>query len=655
MELARRTSRRLRGPSRCRQRTRQAPTSPAERLLWHQNLRGLLTQRSGAAGHDERRPHERRPHERRAHERRAHERRAHERRPHERRAQVVTHESAFSHPRDREVPLDTHALRRAITGSVRLPSDVGYDEARIGASVTPVEDRFPALIVQPRTPDEVARALEFAQANTLAVSVRSGGHDVLGASTASGGMVIDLAGLTAVSVDVARGVALVGGGTRAGSLVTAAARHGFVPVVGGSNSVGLGGLTLGGGIGLTCGTHGAVVDNLVAAEVVAADGRVLRASAEQHPELFWALRGGGGNFGVVTSFTYRMPRLGAVFAGRITVRSEATALLRFLRDFLASSPDELDVVVSICPGRVPVSVWSFCWVGDEVAGKRAIAPIRAGAMVIAEDVSWQPFERFMASNGPPARMLWRGGTLDGLEDASISALADLADSAAPPNCTLTIAHYMHGELCRVPDAAAPMLRQRGNVLFNVYTTWKGDTPPSDGTRWVRESAAAIRRVIRRRSTSTTSANPVKTPSAMRTVRITRGCYRLSAAMTRTICSTGTATSSSNQRCLEGRDRRPDAENSSPRVIAPAARGRGGIRMRERTKLRRAGLPSLRRDCPGHCERHDCLASPSMRLDRGIAYLARFGMQSAAAHAIGLLCSGSLAPILRHDCMLPSFS
>ena len=197
---------------------------------------------------------------------------------------------------------------------------------------------------------------------------------------------------------------------------------------------------------------------------------------------------------MVTSFTYRMPRIPSVFAGRITVQSESAAMLRFLRDFLADSPDELDVVVSICPGRVPVFVWSFCWVGDHVAGKRAIAPIRAGATVISEDVSWQPFERFMGSNGSPARMLWRGGTLDGLQDASISALADIADSAAPPNCTLTIAHYMHGELCRVPIAETPMLRQHGRVLFNVNATWKDDTPPSDGTRWVNESAAALRPV-----------------------------------------------------------------------------------------------------------------------------------------------------------------
>ena len=117
---------------------------------------------------------------------------------------VVTDRSASSQTRDREVPLDTRALRRAISGSVRLPSDAGYDAARLGGSITPVEDRFPALIVQPHTPAEVARALEFAQANALAVSVRSGGHDALGASTASDSVVIDLAGFAAVRVDVAR-------------------------------------------------------------------------------------------------------------------------------------------------------------------------------------------------------------------------------------------------------------------------------------------------------------------------------------------------------------------------------------------------------------------------------------------------------------------
>ena len=248
------------------------------------------------------------------------------------------------------------ALRSGLRGALLLSGDEGYETARRvwNGNV----DRRPAVIVRCMSASDVQRAVEFARKRDLLVSVRGGGHSAPGYGTNDGGLVIDLSAMKAVSVDPAGRTARAEGGVLWRDFDAATQAHSLATTGGTVSNTGIGGLTLGGGLGWLLGKHGLTIDNLISAEVVTADGQLCKASAAEHPDLFWALRGGGGNFGIVTAFEYDLHPVTQVLGGMVLYPlDQAAAMLRFYRDFCPTLPDEAEAYVALMtsPEGMPVA------------------------------------------------------------------------------------------------------------------------------------------------------------------------------------------------------------------------------------------------------------------------------------------------------------
>ncbi len=349
-----------------------------------------------------------------------------------------------------ETDLTVEALR---------PGDDGYDDA---ARVFFASGE-PALVVRPRDPDEVAIALAHAVHLDLAVSVRSGGHSPLGHGTNTGGMVIDLAHLDTVEIiDARRRVVRVGGGATWGRVAAALDPHGWGLTAGDTANVGVGGLTLGGGIGWMVRRHGLAIDNLVAARVATADGRLVTASAEEHPELFWALRGGGGNFGVVLDFDFVAQEVTTVHYGTITYRLDDLAgLLVRWRDAMRVAPEELSSTLVLMP-RMPAAPASamvlLCYAGEPgttlLEADAAIEPLLELGTVTAASIAERRYADVLedAQHPPGLRLVGRNTLVPTLGDEVITAIDHLHGTPAPAAIAV---RSLGGAFGRVPtDATA---------------------------------------------------------------------------------------------------------------------------------------------------------------------------------------------------------
>ncbi len=388
-------------------------------------------------------------------------------------------------------------LRSSLQGRLYLPESADYPRINRGDGVAPVDGKHPALIVQPMNAQDISRAIIFAREAGLPIGVRSGGHDALGASTTVDGLQIDLALMNGVEIFATNGTGHIQTGARSGVLNAAAQKHDLAAALGMMGHVGIGGVTLGGGIGWLCGRDGATVDNLLAAEVVTADGKVLTTSAEENPDLFWAIRGGGGNFGVASNFTFRLRKVGTVLGGTVACKTDAAKFMRFFGDYLKASPDHLDTALILVPGgRVAVRV---CWSGDVEEGERILRPLRNYATPLADAIKVMPYEGFIEA--PTAAPMYgnhhtRSGALGLLNDKVIPTLARLADSAPEGVGTIGLMHYMHGAMCRVDQNATPFIRQEGNILYAATTSWEGPVHPEDKKTWVQKTYEEIRKVAR---------------------------------------------------------------------------------------------------------------------------------------------------------------
>lgn len=381
-------------------------------------------------------------------------------------------------------PIDRTAvaeLRRAIEGRVYAPRDAGYGRTLRGRGTTPTAGRRPAVIVQAQSATDVASAIGFARGHALELSVRCGGHDMLGASTSTTGVLLDLSPMDRVEFDSAARVCHAGGGVRSGALFAAGRFHGLAPVLGMSPDVGLGGLVLGGGIGWLAGSHGAAVDHLLSAEVVTADGRIVEADSENHPDLFWALCG-GGNFGVATRLTLRLQPVREVLAGSMRVAADPGRVLPFLRAFLGESDDALDMETSFTLAPNPTATFRLCWSGDVAEGERKVAALRHVAPVLADDVAVRPFADFVADYPHAETLFLRGGELAGLDDLAIEAIAQIVARGGPAGCTVGVLHYMHGAICR-PPAETPFVRPEGHILYNVVAPSEFAEAEPEGIAW----------------------------------------------------------------------------------------------------------------------------------------------------------------------------
>jgi hypothetical protein len=397
-------------------------------------------------------------------------------------------------------------LEVELAGDLLLPSDPRYDELRRLASFNPLTDKHPAAIARCASEADVARSVVFAKERGLEIAVHSGGHDILGASVCDGGLMIDLSPMKTTQVDPRARIVRCGPGLRAGEVDRATQPFGLAVPLGCNPVVGISGLTLGGGIGWFAGKHGATCDNLIRARIVGADGQIRRASRDENSDLFWALHGGGGNFGIVSSLEYRLHPVTQVLGGLLAYPiGRLHVVLRVYRDLLADSPDELTVEISIQALAEPMIMAVVCHDGDPVVGERVVGPLRRLAPV-GDTVDLVDYARLTDRPGvvfalqsmgllgtlemiprsfgaPPEYGHWRGASLPNLSDVAIDGFAD-AIAAAPPQWSIGIGHYLHGAICRRPREETPLLRPPGRFTFFFSADWSEPHEAEDAISWV---------------------------------------------------------------------------------------------------------------------------------------------------------------------------
>ncbi|WP_194913559.1 FAD-binding oxidoreductase [Catenulispora rubra] len=359
------------------------------------------------------------------------------------------------------------SLRAEVTGEVLVPGDEGYE----ALANLMVHKGHPAAIVRARSNDDVARGIAFAVAHGLEISTRSGGHSNAGFSTNVGGVVLDLTHLDGVEVlNESERLVRLGAGAQWSHVATALAPHGLAFTSGDTTSVGVGGLLVGGGVGWMARKYGLALDSLVAAEVVTADGRVLPASAEENPDLFWAIRGGGGNFGVVTSFTVVAQPVAQVFFGQIAFAPDETeAVLRGWAAYMDSAPEELTATAMCWPtfGEAPPPLGIMvCYAGDDdAAAALAIDPIRKLGTVVDDQVRLMPYGDVLQpiSDLPPG---WQPRVRNRLTPALTEDLAStiLAQQAHLPNLYVEI-RSIGGALSLVPEDATAFAHRSTQALI----------------------------------------------------------------------------------------------------------------------------------------------------------------------------------------------
>jgi FAD/FMN-containing dehydrogenase len=397
-------------------------------------------------------------------------------------------------------------LRGRFRGTLLRPGEEGYPEARRvwnGAI-----DRSPALIARCAGTDDVQAAVRYARARDLPIAVRGGGHSVMGYGVCDGGVLIDLAQLKAVSTDPATRTARASGGLTWAELDLATQRAGLATTGGSISSTGIGGVTLGGGFGHLMRRYGLSIDNLRSADVVTADGERLHVDAASEPELFWGLRGGGGNFGVVTTFEYDLHPVGPIVLGGpiFWPLEQAPEVLRFLREFAPTAPDELGIAIVamlappmplLPPDRYGTPVLGLLpvWCGEIAEGARVLAPLRAIGTPIADLVRPVPYRTLQSlldsSASPGNASYWRSHRLPDLSDAAIDVITGLVASITSP-LSLLNGWVIGGAVSRVaPDATALGPRPPGFEL-RVIANWRAGDADDRHLSWVRAGWESLR-------------------------------------------------------------------------------------------------------------------------------------------------------------------
>ena len=397
----------------------------------------------------------------------------------------------FEAREESESQLDPTAIRRLasqITGHVITPDAPDYESSRLVNN--PAFERHPALIVRCSGASDVARTLDFGQSHNLPLAVRGGGHSAAGYGTCDGGMVIDLSGMKRVEVDAGKRVARAAAGCLVGDLDEAVQRFGLATPVGTCATVGIAGLTLGGGEGVLMPKYGATCDNLVSARMVTVDGRQVEVSQDSNPDLFWAIRGGGGNFGVVTAFEYRLHAVSEVLAGALIYPSgRISELLQSYVKFTAAAPDELSATGLVLPSehgpRFQMLV-GYC--GKPKIGNDLLGPLRAPLKPLVDTVramSYLEAQRnwFPAAAGKQTGYFVANLFLPELNEAAIAAIT-AATQDAPQTFMVLIVNF-RGAVTRVrPTDMAFAMRQPGYEV-DVFGNWSAPAEKDSAVRWVK--------------------------------------------------------------------------------------------------------------------------------------------------------------------------
>jgi FAD/FMN-containing dehydrogenase len=381
-----------------------------------------------------------------------------------------------------------------------VKGDVGFDEARTVWNA--MIDRSPDVAVRCAAASDVIRAVRFADEHRLPIAVRGGGHNIAGNGVGEGGLLIDLSPMNSVQVDAVARRAIVGPGATLADVDRETQAFGLAVPTGINSTTGIAGLTLGGGFGWLTRPFGMTVDNLTGADVVTADARLVRASAHENPDLFWALRGGGGNFGIVTSFEFKLHPLGPeVFSGLIVHDfAEAPNLLKEYRRIAAEAPDELTIwlvmrkapplpfIPSEWHGR-NVLIFAACHAGSMADGERACAPLRALGNPIADVLGPHPFVGWQAAFDPlltpGARNYWKTHDFTELSDGAIEVITEGVSKLPGPECEIFLAHVGGAMSRAAPDATA--YPHRGAHFFmNVHTRWREAADDNACIAWARD-------------------------------------------------------------------------------------------------------------------------------------------------------------------------
>ncbi|HTF58719.1 MAG TPA: FAD-binding oxidoreductase [Actinomycetes bacterium] len=392
-------------------------------------------------------------------------------------------------------------LRDSFDGRVTAPDDAGYDQAR--KVFYGKYDRRPAAIVRPADAAEVAQVVTLAADSGLELAVRSGGHSLAGHSVSEGGIVLDLSEMTALDLDLEGRAAWAQTGLTAGAYTTAVGGHGLATGFGDTASVGIGGLTLGGGVGFLVRRHGLTIDNLLAAEVVTADGRALQVDAETHPDLFWAIRGGGGNFGVATRFRYRLHELPSIVGGMLLLPGSAE-VIEALVATAEAAPEELSLIANVMvappmPFLPPaahgqlVVMTLLCYAGDAEAGERALAPFRALADPITDMVQPMPYAGLFepADDMEVVEESARSLFMDGVDSRAATAIVEQLRATTAPMAVAQL-RVLGGAMARVPAEATAFAHRDRRVMAGVGCVYQdaGERPTHEA--WADGFAAALR-------------------------------------------------------------------------------------------------------------------------------------------------------------------
>ena len=406
----------------------------------------------------------------------------------------------------RQLPADDVAtLAAQIGGGVLTAADAGYDEARKVWNAT--VDRRPALIARCLVDADVQAGVRFAAARRMLLSVRSGGHHIAGNAVAEGGLMLDLSAMRTVVVDPVARTARVGAGALLADVDRATQAHGLAVPLGINSTTGVAGLTLGGGFGWLTRRHGMTVDNLLGATVVTADGTLHAVSATAEPDLFWALRGGGGNFGVVTSFEFRLhPVDPELYAGLVVYPfAQARKVLRAWRDFNATAPDELSVwaVLRKAPPLpflptpahgTDVVVLPLVHSGDVESAERAAAPVLGFGEPIASHLGAMPYAGFQTAFDAlltaGGRNYWKSNNFRTLGDAALDVVIEAAAQSPGPECEIFVAQ-LGGAMARVAPDATAFVGRDAHYIMNVHGRWSDPRDDDKVRSWARRSFAAV--------------------------------------------------------------------------------------------------------------------------------------------------------------------
>jgi FAD/FMN-containing dehydrogenase len=392
------------------------------------------------------------------------------------------------------------AFKADLRGELLTPDGPGYDEARTIWNA--MIDRRPALIVRCAGAADVMRAVDFARGNQILLAVRGGGHNIAGNATCDGGLMIHLAPMKSVRVNPETRRAFVEPGATLGDFDREAQAFGLATPLGINSTTGVAGLTLGGGFGWLSRKHGMTVDNLVSADVVTAEAKLVRASARENADLFWGIRGGGGNFGIVTCFEFQLHPIGReVLAGLIVFPfAQAKTVLGKYREFVETMADDLNVWVVLrqapplpfLPGDIhgkAVVVFAICYAGDATKGQRLIEPLRSFGKAHGEHIGPQPYVAWQRAFDPlltpGARNYWKSHNFTQLSDGAFDTIIEYAGKLPSPHCEIFIG-LLGGQASRVPAEETAYSQRDAKFVLNVHGRWETSQEDHRCISWARE-------------------------------------------------------------------------------------------------------------------------------------------------------------------------